>query len=97
MWHIRDGHFGHVDLAGLNVVSLGEFHSDANHAGIETDLLIVSRTSTGREYRAWLRPEGDVDPSQGAPLGAVCIESGAILTNPTAIRTGVGRSRVYRS
>ncbi|WP_197505919.1 zeta toxin family protein [Mycobacterium sp. 852014-52144_SCH5372336] len=78
-------------------VNARKLRSDANHAGIETDLLIVSRTSTGSEYRAWLRPDGDIDPSQGAPLGAVCIKSGAILTNPTAIGTGVGRSRVYRS
>lgn len=25
VWHVRDGHFGGVDLGGLNVVSLGEF------------------------------------------------------------------------
>lgn len=25
VWHIREGHFGGVDLTGLNVVSLGEF------------------------------------------------------------------------
>lgn len=25
VWHIREGHFGEVNLAGLNVVSLGEF------------------------------------------------------------------------
>lgn len=25
VWHVREGHFGEVDLAGLNVVSLGEF------------------------------------------------------------------------
>jgi hypothetical protein len=25
VWHIREGHFGDVDLAGLAVVSLGEF------------------------------------------------------------------------
>lgn len=25
VWHIRDGYFGDVDLAGLNVISLGEF------------------------------------------------------------------------
>lgn len=25
VWHVREGHFGVVDLAGLNVVSLGEF------------------------------------------------------------------------
>ena len=25
VWHVREGHFGGVDLAGLNVVSLGEF------------------------------------------------------------------------
>jgi hypothetical protein len=71
--------------------------SNANNVGIETDLLIVSRTSTGTEYRAWLRPNGDIDPSRGAPLGAVCITSGAILTNPTAIQTGVGRPRAHRS
>jgi hypothetical protein len=25
VWHVRDGHFGDVDLSGLNVISLGEF------------------------------------------------------------------------
>ncbi|WP_308203735.1 DUF1326 domain-containing protein [Mycolicibacterium gadium] len=25
VWHVRDGHFGGVDLSGLNVISLGEF------------------------------------------------------------------------
>jgi hypothetical protein len=25
VWHVRDGHFGSVDLGGLNVISLGEF------------------------------------------------------------------------
>lgn len=25
VWHVREGHFGEVNLAGLNVVSLGEF------------------------------------------------------------------------
>lgn len=69
----------------------------AHNAGISTDLLVVSRTSNGREYRAWIRPDGDIDPSQGAPLGAVCIKTGAILTNPTAIKTGVGRHRAHRS
>ncbi|WP_396932152.1 zeta toxin family protein [Mycolicibacterium sp.] len=78
-------------------VNARKLRSSANRAGIETDLLVVSRTSTGSEYRAWLRPNGDVDPSQGAPLGAVCIKCGAILTNPSAIATGVGRSRAYRS
>jgi hypothetical protein len=74
-----------------------KLRTNANNAGIDTDLLIVSRTSTGREYRAWIRPDGDIDPSQGAPLGAVCIKSGAILTNPTAIRTGVRRTGAHRS
>lgn len=73
-----------------------KLRTNANNAGIDTDLLIVSRTSTGREYRAWIKPDGDIDPSQGAPLGAVCIKTGAILTNPTAIRTGVARSRAHR-
>lgn len=72
-------------------------HSAANNAGIETDLLCVSRTVTGREYRAWLRPDGDIEASPGTPLGAVCINTGAMLTSPTAIRAGVGRSRVHRS
>lgn len=78
-------------------VNARKLRSTANNAGVETDLLIVSRTSTGSEYRAWLRPNGDIDPSPGAPLGAVCVRSGAILTSASAIATGVGRRRVYRS
>ncbi|WP_167102913.1 hypothetical protein [Mycobacterium sp. DL592] len=79
-----------VSKCAANARSL---QSAANNAGIETDLLCVTRTLTGREYRAWLRPDGDIDTSQDAPLGAVCINTGAILTNPTAIRAGVRSSR----
>ncbi|BBZ52382.1 hypothetical protein H7H82_04690 [Mycobacterium heidelbergense] len=56
----------------------------ANDAGIESEIFIVSRTATGAEYKARLTPDGDVQSWQGAPLGAVCINCGAVLKDPPA-------------
>jgi hypothetical protein len=92
-----EGYYTRQRRVSRCAVNARKLRSTANKAGIETNLLLVSRTSTGKEYRAWLRPDGDIAPSQGAPLGAVCIKCGAIVTSPTAIRTGVGRRRGYKS
>lgn len=65
-------------------------YSNANDAGIQSEILIISRTATGAEYKARLAPNGDIQPWPGASLGAVCIKCGAVLKNPSAIRKGVG-------
>lgn len=73
-------------------VNARTLYTAANAAGIESDVLIVSRAATGIEYRARLAPDGEVTPWDNAPLGAVCIQCGAILNDPSAIHAGVGRS-----
>ncbi|MEN4397421.1 zeta toxin family protein [Mycolicibacterium conceptionense] len=72
-----------------------KLYRNANEAGIEAEVLIISRTLSGTEYRACLAPDGTVEPSQGAALGAVCIHCGSILRDPAAILKGVGRSRAH--
>lgn len=73
-----------------------KLYRDANKTGIKTDVLVVSRTTTGTEYRARLTSAGSVEPSAGAPLGAACTKCGAILRDPAAILKGVGRPRKQR-
>lgn len=65
-----------------------ELYDNANNAGIESEILIVSRCALGMEYGARLAPDGDVHSITAAPLGAVCIDCGAITTDPAEIRTG---------
>lgn len=65
-------------------------YSNANDAGIQSEILIISRTATGAEYKARLAPNGDVQPWQGASLGAVCVKCGAVLKSPSTILKGVG-------
>jgi hypothetical protein len=71
-------------------------YNNANDAGIESEILIVSRSTTGAEYKARLTSDGDVEPWQGAPLGAVCVHCGAVLKNRSAILRGVGPARTHR-
>jgi hypothetical protein len=72
-------------------------YGDADKAGIQAEILIISRAANGAEYRAGLTPDGNVQPWQNAPLGAVCIGRGAILRDHQAIPKGVGRSCAHRS
>jgi len=69
-----------------------KLYGNANKAGIQAEVLIVSRAANGAEYCAGLTPDGDVRPWRSAPLGAVCIGCGAILKDDQAILKGVGRS-----
>jgi hypothetical protein len=73
-----------------------KLYGNANTAGIEAAVLIISRAANGAEYGALLTPDGDVQPWQQAPLGAVCIACGAILKNQQAILKGAGRSCAHR-
>ncbi len=70
-----------------------KLYRNANRAGIDTDLLIVSRTANGTEYAARLSCDGQVHPWRDVPLGAVCTHCGAILKQPQAILKGTSRSR----
>lgn len=87
------GFFAGARTASACAANARELYRDANEAGIESELLIVSRTAGGAEYRACLTSDGHVEPSRGAALGAVCIGCGAVLRDPVAILKGVGRSR----
>ncbi|MDZ7883687.1 MAG: hypothetical protein U5N53_12555 [Mycobacterium sp.] len=79
--------------ASVCASNVRDLYNDANAAGIETEVLIVSRTATGSEYKARLTPGGDVEPWQNAPLGAVCINCGAVLKGAAAILKGSGAAR----
>jgi hypothetical protein len=48
-------------------------YDNANKAGIESEAVIVSRDTTGTEYKALLTHHGEVQAWQSPPLGAVCI------------------------
>lgn len=67
-----------------------KLYGSANNTGIESEILIVSRTATGAEYKARITPDGEVQSWQGAPLGAICVRCGAVLTHRSAILKGVG-------
>jgi len=79
--------------ASVCAANARDLYANANDAGIESEILIVSRTTTGTEYKARLTPDGGVEPWQGAPLGAVSVDSGAILKDRAAIRRGVRAAR----
>jgi len=79
--------------ASVCAANARNLYANANDAGIESEILIVSRTTTGMEYKARLTPDGVVQPWQGAPLGAVSVDSGAILKGRASIRTGVRAPR----
>jgi hypothetical protein len=74
-----------------------KLYRTANKAGIESEVIIHSRDTTGAEYKARLTPDGDVLPWQGASLGAVCISCGTVLKDPQAILNGVGPSCSHKS
>lgn len=76
--------------ASVCAANARNLYSNANDAGIESEILIISRTITGGEYKARLAPDGGVEPWQGASLGAVCVKCGAVLKNPSTILKGVG-------
>ena len=69
-----------------------KLYDNANKAGIQAEVFIISRAADGTEHRAGITADGHVQPWQNAPLGAVCIVCGAILKDHKAIRTGVGPS-----
>ncbi len=89
--------YGGPRTASTCAANARKLYGEANDAGIETELLIVSRTASGTEYRACLTADSDIRPWQGAPLGAVCVICGGILTHQKAIREGVSRSRIHKS
>ena len=89
--------YGGPRTASTCAINARKLYGEANDAGIETELLIVSRTASGTEYRARLTADGDVRPWQSAPLGAVCVICGGILKHQKAIRDGVSRSRIHKS
>lgn len=70
-----------------------KLHRTANDSGIECDLIIISRTATGKQYAAKLTSQGEVHTWEGNQLGAVCTHCGAILKTRPAIRAGVGPDR----
>jgi hypothetical protein len=72
-------------------------YDNANKAGIESEIVIVSRDTTGAQYQARLTPDGEVQPWQNAPLGAVCISCGTVLKDPLAILNGVGPICTHRT
>jgi hypothetical protein len=82
--------------ASTCAANVRKLYGIANDAGIQAEVLIVSRAASGTEYRARLTPDGSVQPWQGAALGAVCIDCGAILRDRLAILKGVGTSCAHR-
>jgi hypothetical protein len=67
-----------------------KLYHNANQAGIESEVVVVSRDTTGAEYGARLTPQGQVQAWRSASLGAVCTSCGTVLTDPLAILNGVG-------
>lgn len=82
--------------ASLCAANARSLYTNGNDAGIESEILIVSRTASGTEYKARLTPDGDVEPWQGALLGAVCVHCGAVLKNRSAILAGVGPACTHK-
>lgn len=74
-----------------------KLHRTANASGIESDLIVISRTATGMQYAAKLTTHGEVRPWEDNQLGAVCTHCGAILKTRPAIRAGVGPDRGHRA
>jgi predicted ABC-type ATPase len=73
-----------------------KLYDNANEAGIEAEVVVVSRETTGAQYGARLTPDGEVKPWQSAPLGAVCIRCGTMLIDPSGIRNGVGPTCAHK-
>jgi len=91
------GFYGGPRTASACAANARKLYGNANKAGIHAEVLIVSRTASGAEYRARLTADGDVRPWQRAALGAVCTGCGAILKDHRAILKGVGRSCAHTS
>lgn len=72
-----------------------KLYNNANDAGIESELIVVSRTATGGEYKARITLDG-VHPWEDATLGAVCVECGSVLKDRLAIQRGSGASHGRR-
>lgn len=64
-------------------------YRNAGEAGLESELIVVTRTAGGDQYAALLSCD-DVAPWRGEPLGAACTHCGDVLTEPHAIMSGVG-------
>lgn len=83
VWHVRDGHFGDVDLAGLNVVSLGDFTGnmwiadpDAKmrlmfYIDVRVAALTGPTSDPGRRVTTANAPGAEVGPGQVATWGVV--------------------------
>ena len=76
------GFYGGPRTASTCAANARKLYGNANKAGIQPEILIISRAANGAQYRAGLTPDGYVQPWQNAPLGAVCIGCGAILKRP---------------
>ena len=93
---VLDQYYSGPRTASQCAANARKLYRNANKAGIESEVLIVSRDSTGGEYKARLTSDGQVQPWQNAPLGAVCIICGSMLKDPQAIHTGVGATCAHR-
>lgn len=91
-----EGYYTGARTASTCAANARKLYGNANEAGIESELLVVSRTASGTEYRARLTADRNVEGTEDAPFGAVCLDCGAILRDPTAILEGIGRSRTRR-
>ena len=78
----------HVSCCAANARKL---YHNADEAGVEAELVVVTRTATGSRYAAHVSP-GGVQKWQGESLGAACLGCGGILTEHGAIMRGVGAS-----
>lgn len=72
-----------------------KLYRNANDAGIESELILVTRTAAGGEYTARVSPDG-VQPWQDGPLGAMCTRCGGILRERGAIMRGFGPNHLRR-
>lgn len=91
-----DGFYNGPRTASTCATNARKLYDNANTAGIEAEVLIISRVANGAEYGARLTSGGDVRPWQSASLGAVCIGCRAILKDEQAILKGVGRSCAHK-
>ncbi|MGB8404897.1 MAG: zeta toxin family protein [Mycobacterium sp.] len=76
-------------------INARKLYHNANDAGIESELIVVTRTAAGSQYAAQISPDG-VQPWQDASLGAVCTRCGSILRERGAIMRGFGANHVRR-
>lgn len=91
-----DGFYRGAHTASTCAANARKLYDNANDAGIEANVLLVSRAANGTEYRAGITAGGNVEPWTGAPLGAICIVCGSILKNHKAILAGAGPSCAHK-